>query len=153
MPKKIKEEVLVLNRECMDCGKKIQVIIDKKTKHILSGDWYYGKMRLGVGMWGLYTWKQDANGNWIRDKNGRVKFIRCISRFRELYYRLIDLKRTILHQYEDAEFWVCIDCVKAQYGTKITKRKKTKNPSKRCEKITVTKVGRREFHENSKNKN
>lgn len=142
---KQKKEILIHEAVCMDCGKKIQVIIDKKTKHIISGDWYYGKMRFGVGMWGLYTWKQDPNGNWIRDKNGTPKFFRCISRWRELYYRLIDLKRIILHQYEDVECWVCLTCVKAQYGTKITKKKKTKNPSKRCDKFTVTKVGRKEY--------
>lgn len=152
MSKKNKD-ILIHEAVCMDCGKKIQIMIDKKTKKILSGDWYYGKIRFGVGMWGLYTWKTDAKGNWISDKNGVPKFFRCISRFKELKYRLIDLKRTILHQYEDVECWVCLDCVKTQYGRRITKRKKTKNPSKRCEKITVTKVGRREFHENSKNKN
>lgn len=84
-------EVLVLkDKECMDCGKKIEIILDKKTKKILSGDWYYGKLRLGIGMWGKY--KMGTN------PDGSIKLIRGISRWDELKFRLIDLKRTLRHQ-------------------------------------------------------
>lgn len=143
MSKKQKEIIMLTNRCCMDCGKIIEITLDKKTKKILSGDWYYGKLRTNVGMWGKYKL-----GNPQTKPDGTLNFVRCISRWKELKYRLIDLKRTLRHQYEDAELWVCKDCVLAQYGTTV--KTKSKNPSQRYEESI--KVPRQRFHKKKKRK-
>ena len=134
---KQKETFILKGRTCMDCGKTIEITLDKKKKKILSGDWYYGKHRLNIGSWGLYTL-----GTPNTKPDGTLNFVRCISRWKELKYRLIDLKRTLLHQYEDIELWVCKDCVLSQYGTVV--KTSSKNPSKRFEeKLTVIEKKRR----------
>lgn len=107
----------------MDCGKVFDVQIDKKTKKILSEDWYYGKHRFGVGDWGYQTYKGTD------PKTGKLIWEKCNPWYREWKFRLIDLKRTILHQYEDAEMWVCRECVLAEYGTTVQVR--SENPSQR----------------------
>jgi hypothetical protein len=114
----------------MDCGKTIDVTLDKKTKSILSGDWYYGTHRKGIGCWGKYTL-----GTPHLKPDGNLNFVRCISRWKELKYRLIDFKRTLFHQYEDIEFWVCKDCVLSEYGTLV--QTSSKNPSKRYEEKVI----------------
>ena len=118
-----KQKTIVLKqRTCMDCGKTIDITLDKKTKKIISGDWYYGKHRFGIGEWGYSTYTTDP-------KTGKEIWKKCNPWYRELKFRLIDLKRTILHQYEDAEMWVCKECVLAEYGTTV--QVKSRNPSQR----------------------
>jgi hypothetical protein len=107
----------------MDCGRDILVLIDRKTRKMLSEDWYYGKHRFGIGEWGY--------SRMVTNPDGSIKWVRLNPRWKELWYRLIDLKRTILHQYDDVEMWVCRECVLSEYGTTIQER--SKNPSKRYE--------------------
>lgn len=123
-----RETITLENRCCMDCGKKFNAQIDKKTKKILSEDWYYGTIREGVGDW--------ASDRLETNPDGSIKCVRINSRRKEFWYRLKDFKRTIFHQYEDIEMWVCKDCVLAQYGNKVQVR--SENPSERyTEKICV----------------
>lgn len=96
---------LVFTKTCMDCGKKSDVRIRFKDGKIMDGVRYYGKMTFGLGNWGKYKWdgeKPDGTPNWKR----------CISYQKELWYRLIDFKRRLLHQYTEAEMWSCQRCSK-----------------------------------------
>jgi len=121
--------IILKDRCCMDCGKTIDVILDKKTKKILSGDWYYGTHRFGVGDWSASRMELNPDGS--------IKWVRINPRWKELWYHLVDLKRTIFHQYKDAEMWVCKACVLAEYGTTVQVR--SKNPSERYTKKTIVK--------------
>ena len=87
----------VIDRHCVVCGTPITVVLDKKG-HILSGQAYFGKMRLGVGNWAYAELGKDGN------------FRKCIPWYREFTFRLIDTVKTILHLYREVEFWECQTC-------------------------------------------
>jgi len=95
-------KVREIERDCVVCGKAFIVKIDSQTKKILTKCFYGGIIRRGIGMWAKYRMDENPDGS--------IKWIRIISRWKELKYRLIDLKRLILHQYVDAEYWECTDC-------------------------------------------
>jgi len=90
-----------LERQCSSCGKTIQVKINISTGDIIEGGTYWGKTRFGVGQWCSHQ---------IVTENGETKFVRCIPRYKYLYYLLRDYKRTLFHQYRDVEFWDCPSC-------------------------------------------
>ena len=43
--------------------------------------------------------------------DGTITWIKIIPFWTEVKYKLIDLKRRILHQYKDVEYWECPDCL------------------------------------------
>lgn len=100
-----------LMRNCCCCGKEFEVEVDGETKKIITDCLYGGTIRLGVGNWSHSKAKQDESGNLVLDKDGLIIWEKCNPWWRELKYRLIDLKRTILHQYVDAEYWECPECL------------------------------------------
>jgi hypothetical protein len=63
MSKKQKEIIILKDRSCMDCGKSLEITLDKKTKKILSGDWYYGKHRFGIGEWAYSRMVTNSDGS------------------------------------------------------------------------------------------
>jgi len=86
---------------CMTCGKMELVEIEEGK---ILGDWaYFGKMRLGIGQWGKSIMKVDS-------VTREVTRERCNPWWRELKFRLIDLKRLIYRQYKDVELWECPEC-------------------------------------------
>jgi hypothetical protein len=122
-----------ITRTCAICGKDFEVELLEETtivypywhswnfegsvpyiytkRKILTDCFYGGKIRFGVGNWSHSRAKQDENGNLVHDKDGLIIWEKCNPWWRELKYRLIDLKRTILHQYEDVEYWECSRCL------------------------------------------
>lgn len=96
-----KEENFILkDRECAVCGKTFDVVLDKNNE-IKDDVFYGGLLRIGIGNWISHTATSDENG---------FCFVRCISRWQELKYKLIDFKRLILKQYKDIEYWECSEC-------------------------------------------
>ena len=93
-----------IKRDCVVCGKEFDIEIDDKTKSILTKDVFYGGViRRGIGNWSQSKWegmKPDGSPNWVR----------VHPRWKESWYRLIDLKRLVLHQYTDIEYWECPPC-------------------------------------------
>lgn len=86
-----------IDRHCFVCGTPITVVLDEKGR-ILSGQAYFGKMRLGVGNWAYVELGKDGN------------FCKCVSWYREFAFRLIDAVKTILHFYREIELWECETC-------------------------------------------
>jgi len=91
-------------RNCVVCGKDFTVQIDDVSGKILTPCFYGGKLRLGIGTWCSH--RLDTN------PDGSIKFTKILPWWKELWYRLIDLKRLILHQYTDVEYWECERCLK-----------------------------------------
>lgn len=98
-------------RTCAVCGKEFLVFLDADGK-ILSGGHYFGTMRFGIGNWAISRAVTNDDGSWKLDEDGFIVWERCISRWKELKYRLIDFKRRLLHQYKDVEYWECNQCVR-----------------------------------------
>jgi len=119
-------------RTCAICGKDFEVELEEtttisfpywhvwsfedfvpyvRTKHkILTHCFYGGKIRFGVGNWSHSKAKVDERGEMLT-KDGLIVWEKCNPWWRELKFRLIDLKRTILHQYRDVEYWECPKCL------------------------------------------
>ena len=81
------------NKVCDECG-----------KHIIENGHLDFVLRVGVGDWSAY--KIIENGA------GGLKCARCNPLWKHWYYKLRDVKRLLLNQYEDKEFWVCDACWK-----------------------------------------
>jgi len=94
----------ILERQCNSCGEMFEVRIDWETDKILTKCFNGGTIRLGIGMWALY--RMDKN------PDGSIKWVKILPWWKELWYRLIDFKRLILHQYKDVEYWECTECIK-----------------------------------------
>jgi len=116
-----KKEIVILKRTCMDCGREIEVHINKKTKKILSGHWYYGSHKFGIGDWCSHRLDKDSKGKLI--------FVKIVPLHKEIYYTLKDYFRLLFKRYREEEFWVCKECTFAEYGKEVKRR--SKNPSKR----------------------
>jgi hypothetical protein len=101
----------IITRTCAICGEGFDVEIDNITGKILTDCLYGGTIRFGVGDWSHSKAKQDENGKLVLDKDGLIIWEKCNPWWRELKYHLIDLKRTILHQYRDVEYWECPSCL------------------------------------------
>lgn len=102
-------KIRYIQAQCVVCGKFFDVTIDSKTKKILSDCFYGGKHRFGTS-YSKYRVKQDEQGKIIHDKNDNWILEHTYPWYKELWYELIKLKRTILHQYREAEYWECPDC-------------------------------------------
>lgn len=100
-----------IKRTCAVCGKEFLVLLDENGK-ILGGGRYYGTMRFGIGNWAISRAVTNEDGSLKHDKDGFILWERCIPRWKELKYRLIDFKRKLLHQYEDIEYWEDDECVR-----------------------------------------
>ena len=99
-----KETTVILIRTCVDCGKEFEIEVDRKTKKIITkGVFYGGVIRRGVGMWACS--KMEGF-----NPDGTIHWVRVNPRYKELWYRLIDFKRLLLHQYTDCEYWECPKC-------------------------------------------
>ena len=85
----------VLYRKCMECGKQLKITVNGDGSYY--GGNYYGTKKIGIGDW--------AAGEL---KDGKLK--RCIPIWKYIYYKLIDIKRLLLKQYEEEEIWVCNKC-------------------------------------------
>ena len=94
---------MIISRNCVVCGNRFDIEIEEGTGKILTDCFHMGKIRLGIGMWGRSKMVKKADGSFV--------FVRCISRWKELWYRLIDLKRLLFHQYKDVEYWECSNCL------------------------------------------
>ena len=82
-------------RECSICGKKL--IIKKDDKGNILNEHYFGVLRIGIGEWAI---SKLIDG----------EFKRCIPYYKILYFGLRDLKRLILKQYKEFEYWECEKC-------------------------------------------
>ncbi len=86
---------------CIICGKK--QLVHLKADGSIIGDWaYFGEIVRGIGDWSYCT---------LVRKDGKTTCVRCQPWYKELYYRLRDIKRKIFHQYEVLEFWECPECL------------------------------------------
>lgn len=98
-----KGKYLYFDRICSDCGKRMRACIDRKTKKIISRDTYFfGTLKLGVGMWSAYRI--------ITKEDGSLGFKRCIPLWKYWFNRLRDLKRLIFREYDEIEYWECKKC-------------------------------------------
>jgi len=102
----------IIERECCVCGKPFEVRVDWNTNEVLTECFYGGTIKRGVGNWSQSKAKQDNNGNLIKDEEGLIIWEKCQSWWKELYYRIVDFKRLILHQYTEIEYWECPSCYK-----------------------------------------
>jgi len=97
---------ICIERDCCACGKPFKILLDKNGKILTEGVFYGGKIRRGIGMWSAYEWI-----GWDKEKQEPI-LKKCNPWYRELWYRLIDFKRLIFHQYEDIEYWECEKCLR-----------------------------------------
>jgi len=123
-------KIIHITRTCASCGKDFDVELLEEAivcyrwnnfigsipyinirYKILTDCFYGGKIRFGVGNWSHSKAKQDENGKLIHDKDGLIIWEKCNPWWRELKYRLIDFKRTLLHQYEDVDYFECPSCL------------------------------------------
>jgi hypothetical protein len=105
-----KDKLRIKDRHCVSCGKVFDIEVETLTGKLLTKCFYGGNIRIG-GSYGKFTWKTDTNGDWIKDKDGMPKFFHTYPWYLELKFELIGLKRTLFHQYTDAEYIECGDCV------------------------------------------
>ena len=87
--------MVVLNRNCEKCGKKLIIYVDKNGSY--SGGNYYGTLKIGIGDW---AFSKLENG----------KFKRCISIWEYIYLKMRDFKRLLFRQYKEYEIWFCENC-------------------------------------------
>jgi len=92
----------VVRKNCACCGRELNIEVNETTG-MNRDTHYFGTFRFGIGMWSKYEMKG-------LDEYGNMVLKRCISRRRELWFRLIDLKRLLLHEYRDVEYWECDEC-------------------------------------------
>ena len=85
----------VLIRTCSECGKSFQVVLYDDDSY--CGGSYYGDIKIGIGDWAVSEFKDG-------------EFINCISIWEYIYYKLRDMKRLLLKQYDEEEIWVCNNC-------------------------------------------
>jgi hypothetical protein len=90
----VKEKVLY--KKCVECGK--DMVITLKDDKTYEGGNYYGTIKKGIGDYAVYELTKQG------------KFKRCIPLHKLLFRKLIDLKKLLLHQYEEIEIWVCDEC-------------------------------------------
>ena len=95
------QRIISIYTRCVVCGKGFCVTLGLDRK-IPSDIYYGGSIRFGLGMWASHE------AAW--DENNKLIWTKYIPWYTELKYRLIDLKRYILHQYRDAEYWECAEC-------------------------------------------
>jgi len=108
---------LIYRKQCMDCGKHFDARINAQSGKVMDGTRYWGRMTFGIGNWGKYRWEGLTS-------DGKPKLKRCISYQRELFYRMIDLKRRLRHQYREVEMWSCPRCGKKEREQWRRKEKK-----------------------------
>lgn len=89
-----------ITRECSLCGKKLPISLDEEGNFL--GGHFFGIIKIGVG-------------DWVTSKLVDGEFQRCISYYKILYYRLRDIKRLILKQYREFEYWECEECYNEEY--------------------------------------
>ena len=94
----------IIERECCICGKPFEIRVDWESNKIITECFYGGVIRLGIGTWSKCKMEENPDGS--------IKWVRIHSRWKELWYRLIDFKRLLLRQYTDAEYWECHSCYK-----------------------------------------
>jgi len=95
--------IITLTRECAGCGKSFEVEVRLIEGKILTHCFYGGKIRFGIGTW---------SSSKLEERDGELVWIKIHPWWRELYYHLIDLKKLMLHQYKDVEYWECPSCLK-----------------------------------------
>lgn len=93
----------IIERECCVCGKLFEVRIDAKSKRILTECFYGGEIRLGLARV-IYRLEDNPDGS--------IKFVRVTPLWKVLWYKQVNAKRLLLHQYEDIEYWECTECNK-----------------------------------------
>jgi hypothetical protein len=86
-----------LHRKCAECGKELIITINEDGSY--TGGNYCGDIKLGIGNWAAY-----------KLENG--KFKRCIPMWKYIYFKLGDMKKLLLKQYEKKEIWFCDECEK-----------------------------------------
>lgn len=84
-----------ITRNCVVCGKELEITVD--TDGSYEGGTYFGTIKLGIGDYAV-----------AELKNGEL--VRTISWIRYFWYTLRDLKKLLLKQYEEIEYWECADC-------------------------------------------
>ena len=94
----------IIERECCTCGESFEIRVNWDTNKIETECFYGGMFKLGVGTWSKSRMEENPDGI--------IKWVRIHSRWKELWYRLIDLKRLLLHQYIEVEYWECPKCLK-----------------------------------------
>ena len=94
----------IIERECCICGELFEVRIDWDTDKVETKCFYGGVIRRGIGMYPIYRW--DKN------KDGSNKFTRITPLWKVLWYKIVDFKRLLLHQYIEVEYWECPKCLK-----------------------------------------
>ena len=93
---------IVITRNCACCGEELRIEANETAGMNKDGH-YFGTFRFGIGMWSKYEMKGlDVGGNMVLK--------RCVSRRREIWFRLIDLKRLLFGQFRDVEYWECNEC-------------------------------------------
>ena len=90
---------MIKSVKCSVCGLEGSAKIDDRGR-VTNGWAFFGTIRLGVGSWSYKI--LDDEGKWIK----------CQPWWKALYFRLRDLKRLLLHQYRDVEYWECARCFK-----------------------------------------
>ena len=98
----MRSQQTVITRNCACCGKKLHIEANETAGMNRDGH-YFGTFRFGIGMWSKYEMKG-------LDEGGNMVLKRCVSRRRELWFRLIDLKRLLFRQFRDVEYWECNEC-------------------------------------------
>ena len=84
-----------VTRECLVCGKELTITLDDDGN--FEGGYFFGIINLRIGDW---TISKLVDG----------KFKRYIPYYKILYFKLRDLKRLILKQYKEIEYWECEEC-------------------------------------------
>jgi len=94
----------IIERECCTCGEPFEIRVNWDTNKIETECFYGGVIRLGIGTYAVSRLDENPDGS--------IKFTRIIPLWKLIWYRLIDFKRLLLHQYIDAEYWECTKCLK-----------------------------------------
>jgi hypothetical protein len=92
---KYNPENKILHRKCAECEKGLVITINEDGSY--TGGNYYGTIKLGIG-------------NWTAHKLEDGKFKRCIPIWKYIYFKLSDMKKLLLRQYENKEIWICDEC-------------------------------------------
>jgi len=93
----------IIERECCGCGKPFEVRVDWESNKIITECFYGGVIRLGLA---------SSVSRMVDNPDGSFKFVRITPLWEVLWYKIVNIKRILLHQYTDAEYWECTECCK-----------------------------------------
>ena len=93
----------IIERECCICGELFEVRIDWDTDKVETKCFYGGVIRLGLA---------SSFSRLEKNTDGSFKFIRITPLWKVLWYKIVNIKRILLKQYKDIEYWECTKCLK-----------------------------------------